>query len=175
MKILRKTLLITLSFLMFISCRKQKLEGDAALLIGKWKAIKYVNAPMYFGDCTSPIDKIDNCLSKTIEFKKNRGKVITTDEGEKIKYFVKIENEEEDVSEIKDFRYFHGCNTRRLDSIDSYFKIKPTIETVEIKAEENYEVYYYLNNEKLIIFTDRYTEYYKDYDGWYYFVYERVD
>lgn len=161
--------LIVCFSLNFTSCNKEKLEGDATLLIGKWKAIKYVKSEFYFGDCIGMT--IDNCPSNTMEFKKNKGKVLLNEYTVEEKFFVKVK----DISEKMDFNFFYGCSAAKLDSIDSYHKITPIIKSIEVKAEENYEVYYYVNNEKLIILTELYSEYYRDYDGYHYYVYERIE
>jgi len=102
---------------------------------------------------------------------KNKGKVLLNEYTVEEKFFVKVK----DISEKMDFNFFYGCSAAKLDSIDSYHKITPIIESIEVKAEENYEVYYYVNNEKLIILTELYSEYYRDYDGYHYYVYERIE
>ena len=53
------------------SCKKESLEGDATILIGKWKATKFADITEYYTDWAI---EIDDCIASTIEFKKREEK-----------------------------------------------------------------------------------------------------
>ena len=78
-----------------------------------------------------------------------------------------------DLTEKKEFTYFYACSSPKLDSINSSFRIYPIFSYDEEERESS--TTYYVNDDKLIVYTRRYSKSSGDFMGVNIYFYERIE